>query len=343
LVNYPEEGYGPVGFPEHINPLTGLEVAEPAVLDRRPIAVKITNGPRSVRPQFGLSLTDHVFEYYQEAGTTRFNAIFYGQDAEYVGPIRSARFTDVDIVHMYKCVFAYGSADARVLWRLFNTGYGKQYVSISYEPCPPTLESPTCRTDPDVYNSLMSNTSLLSQHISDRRIFNGRQNLDGLVFKAPAPDGGTGGNSLTIRYSSGSYHRWAYDTLQGHYLRFQDAVDDYSNGNGEIYEPLLDQLTEEQISAENVIVIFARQTYFIEKPEMWEINLLGSGNAYVFRDGQLYETIWVRESKESLLQIKYADGSRFPLKPGNTWFQILGTASSVYYDGPNWRIVHMMP
>jgi hypothetical protein len=343
LDNYPPEGYGPVGFPDHINPLTGLEVSDPDLLERRPVAVKITNGPRSVRPQYGLSLADHVFEYYQEAGSTRFNAIFYGQDAEYVGPIRSARFADEHIVHIYKSVFAYGSADARVLWRLFDTGYGKRFVSISDNPCPPTLESPTCRTDPEVYNSLMSNTALLSQHISERRIDNSRQNLDGLVFMAPAPEGGTGGNSLTIRYSSGFYNRWVYDPLQGHYTRFQDAVDDYTNGNSEIYEPLLDMLTGEQISAENVVVIFARQTYFTQQPEMWEIQLLGSGNAYVFRDGNLYEMIWVRESEESLIQIKYADGSRFRLKPGKTWFQILGTSSSVFYDGPNWRIVHMMP
>jgi hypothetical protein len=343
LDNYPPEGYGPVDFHEHINPLTGLEVSDLALLERRPVAVKITNGPRSVRPQYGLSLADHVFEYYQEAGSARFNAIFYSQDAEYVGPIRSARFADVHIVHMYKSVFAYGSADARVLWRLFNTGYGKRFVSISDNPCPPTLESPTCRTDPEVYNSLMSNTALLSQHISERRIDNGRQNLDGLIFMAPAPEGGTVGNSLTVRYSSGFYNRWVYDPFQGDYTRFQDAVDDYTNGNSEIYEPLLDQLTGEQISADNVIVIFARQTYFTQQPEMWEINLLGSGNAYVFRDGKLYEMIWVRESKESLIQIKYADGSRFPLKPGVTWFQILGTSSSVFYDGPNWRIVHMMP
>ncbi len=40
LANYPDAGYGPVKFPENINPLTGLLVENPEILDRRPVAVK---------------------------------------------------------------------------------------------------------------------------------------------------------------------------------------------------------------------------------------------------------------------------------------------------------------
>ena len=36
LADYPEEGYGPMEFPEDINPLTGLPVEDPTILDRRP-------------------------------------------------------------------------------------------------------------------------------------------------------------------------------------------------------------------------------------------------------------------------------------------------------------------
>ena len=45
------------------------------------------NLPRNHRPKYGLSAADLVYEYYTEAGTTRFIALFYGQDAETVGPI----------------------------------------------------------------------------------------------------------------------------------------------------------------------------------------------------------------------------------------------------------------
>ena len=80
---YPDEGFGSTDFPIDINPLTGLST-DPTFLDRRPILVKVSNLPRDVRPQSGLSRADIVYEYYTEEGTTRFIAIYYSQDAEQV-------------------------------------------------------------------------------------------------------------------------------------------------------------------------------------------------------------------------------------------------------------------
>src|SRR5688572_23272367 len=48
------------------NPLTGLPVNIPSLLERRPIAIKVGNSPDYVRPQSGLSLADVVYEYYIE-------------------------------------------------------------------------------------------------------------------------------------------------------------------------------------------------------------------------------------------------------------------------------------
>jgi len=53
--------------PPVINPLTGLPQADPSLLERRPMAIKIANYTRYVRPQSGLTLADQVFEYYIEA------------------------------------------------------------------------------------------------------------------------------------------------------------------------------------------------------------------------------------------------------------------------------------
>ena len=49
-----------------------VTVADAALLDRRPIAIKVSQFPRRVRPQSGLSLADLVFEHYAEAGVTQF-------------------------------------------------------------------------------------------------------------------------------------------------------------------------------------------------------------------------------------------------------------------------------
>ena len=285
LDNYPAEGYGPMHFPEDINPLTGLPVEDPSLLDRRPIAVKISNGPRGVRPQWGLSFADHVYEYYHEGWRTRFNAIFYGRDAELAGPIRSARFADEHFIHMYKAFFAYGSADAPVLWRLFDTGLGKRFASISDSPCPPTADFPLCRTDPNGYNHLITNTAILSEHFTEKHIDNSRQYLDGLFFLADPPEIGCDtGNSVTIRYSQSFYNRWDYDRGYGQYVRYQDIIDDSSGGSGEAFEVLTDQLSGEPIRADNVVVLFASHNAYSRSPEMWEINLISYGKAILFRE-----------------------------------------------------------
>src|SRR5690554_6309566 len=62
----PTARYGPA-----YNPLTGLEVDDPALLQRRPLAAKISNAPEIVRPQAGISQADMVFEHYTEGSLTR--------------------------------------------------------------------------------------------------------------------------------------------------------------------------------------------------------------------------------------------------------------------------------
>ena len=79
------------------------------------MAIKVTNFPRSVRPQYGLTLADHVYEYYLENLITRFIGVFYGNDASRVGPVRSGRFFDEHIVRMYKAIFVFAYADDRVV------------------------------------------------------------------------------------------------------------------------------------------------------------------------------------------------------------------------------------
>ena len=103
--------FGPNNFPEGINPLTGLQVSNPENLNRRPVAVKIQIFPRGQRPPFGVNSADIVFDYYQNNGITRFHSIFYGENVDQAGPIRSARLFDGQLIKMYKSIFAFGGAD----------------------------------------------------------------------------------------------------------------------------------------------------------------------------------------------------------------------------------------
>jgi len=341
LANYPEEGYGPVDFPENINPLTGLPVEDPTILDRRPVAVKISNYPRDIRPQWGLSVADQVFEYYHEGGLTRFHAIFYGNDTSEAGPIRSARFPDDQLIQAYKSVFAFGSADYRVRNLLFSSSYADRLASVSDKPCPPDVNYPTCRIDPNQWNHLMTDTSILSQHFTEQGVSNSRQYLDGLRFNKTAPSDGEIGNSLIVRFSSDDYHKWVYDVATGKYQRYHDAATD--SGNGETYELLTDRYNDQVVAANNVVVLFAPYSFYSRQPEMIQINLIGFGKALVFRDGQAYSANWARVNSEEIISITYEDGSRFSLKPGNTWFEIVGQTSPIQQESPDWRVQFQTP
>jgi len=341
LEGYPPEGYGPINFPANINPLTGLIVPDPTLLDRRPISIKISNYPRGIRPQWGLSLADHVFEYYHEGGLTRFNAIFYSKDADQIGPIRSARFSDKDIVEMYKAFFAYASADWRVRTRLSYSNFTDRMATITDYPCPPTAVYPLCRIDQDTWNHLVTNNEVLYQHFVDKGILNNLQNLDGLFFNVPLPTGGQPANSVVVRYSYGSYHKWLYDPISGKYTRQWDIAD--AEEGQETFEPAIDRLNGQPIMADNVIILLAQHQYFSVSPEMIQIPFDRFGKAYVFREGQVYLINWGRLADSELLFLAYDNGNRFPLKPGNSWFEVIGSSSQVRGESPDWRFQFFTP
>jgi hypothetical protein len=335
---YPQEGMGPTGFAADVNPLTGLKVENPALLERRPLAVKVSNLPRNVRPQFGLSLADIVFEYYTEQGSTRFVAVYLGKDAETVGSIRSARFFDANVVRMYKAILAFGSGDIRVRDRLYNAEYASRLVSEFPAGCPPM-----CRFEPNGVNYLVTNTIDLSQYVTQIGVPNGRQDLDGMYFKLEAPEGGLPGTRAFIHYSGAIYNRWDYDPATGKYARWSETVDNVAGPEGEAYAPLTDRLTNQPIAVDNLLVILVPHEYFSRQPEMIDMPFGGSGTAYLFRDGQVYDVLWQRPTPDSVLSLTLADGTPFPFKPGNTWVEVMGAYTQVTQDGSDWRFMFQIP
>ncbi len=318
------QAYGPDNFPSDVNPLTGLRVADPTLLDRRPLSVKVQTFPRGQRPPFGVSLADLVFDYYQNNGLTRLHAVFYGQNADRVSPIRSARLFDRHPVRMYKSILAFGGADRRILNTLVNSEFANRLVLEGARNCPPM-----CRIDPNGFNYLSTNTAELSKYADENGIDNTRQDLNGMTFDPQVPVGGASGAQLFTRYSISAYVRWDYDRANGNYLRFQDTQED--TGQGEAYAPLMDGLTNQQITANNVLVLYVLHEYIYKSgnSEIVDIKLEGSGDGYAFRDGQVYAITWNRPGPDSLVTFTLKDGRPFPLKPGNTWFQIIGQSSKM--------------
>ncbi|MDY0126032.1 MAG: DUF3048 domain-containing protein, partial [Anaerolineaceae bacterium] len=76
-----QEVIGPVTYPEGVNPLTGLKVADPSLLRRRPVIMKVSNHLIDYQAHWGLSSADIVFDYYIGWGSDRYAALYYGQDS----------------------------------------------------------------------------------------------------------------------------------------------------------------------------------------------------------------------------------------------------------------------
>jgi hypothetical protein len=331
---------GPDNFPSDVSPLTGLQVDDPSLLDRRPLSIKVQTFPRGQRPPYGVSLADLVFDYYQNNGLTRLHAVFYSQDAERVSPIRSARLFDRHPVRMYGSILAFGGADQRILNTLVNSDFASRLVLEGANNCPPM-----CRLDPNGFNYLTTNTAELSAYADENDIDNTRQNLNGMTFDPQIPSGGEAGQQLYTRYSISSYVRWDYDDTNGEYLRFQDTQED-TTGQSEGYAPLLDGLTNQQIAADNVLVLYVLHEYVFKSgnSEIVDIKLEGSGKGYAYRNGQRFEITWNRSAPDALVTFSLSEGSLYPLKPGNTWFQIIGQSSTMQtVDGGALRFVSIIP
>lgn len=327
---------GPTNFPPNVDPLTGHAVSTPSLLDRRPLAVKIQMFPRNQRPPWGISFADIVYDYYQNDGLTRLHAIFYGNDAATVGPIRSARLLDNRLIHMYKSIFAFGGADQRILNVMLNSDYFDRLIVQG-------SSSPLYRQDPNGANYLLTSTQKMKEYIDGKGVSDTRQNLDGMRFQLQPPAGGQAASQVFVRYSISAYVRWDYDAKTGSYLRFVDTQED--TGQGEAYAQLVDRLNNQPITAENVVVVYATHDDYLKngKYNIVDILLDTSGPAFIFRDGQAYEVRWYRPQRDSVLSLTDQNGNLFPFKQGKTWFQVIGQSSQFGHDAGAWRFQNRIP
>ena len=332
-------GIGPGHYPTGVNPLTGLKVDEPALLERRPLLVQVENLPRDHRPQWGLSRADLVFESYTEFGTTRFSALYYGAEAERVGPVRSARFFDVNLVRMYKAIFAFGGAYKDVYDRLKASEFTDRLVVEETANCPPM-----CRYQTNGANLLVTSTRELTRYARQKGIEDDRQDLEGMSFLGFTATTGQPVDQIFLRFSGAVYNRWDYDASTGRWLRFVDTMDDLYQSH-EIYAPLTDRLTGQQIAADNLVVLLAPYQYLIQTPttEVLDIAFAGTGAAYAFRDGQGVALQWLRPAQDAVISLAYQDGSPYPFKPGQTWFEVMGVSTHLTQRGSAWRFAFSTP
>ncbi len=298
------------------NPLTGETEADPADLQRRPIAVKIANAPADyTRPQAGLNDADIIFEHWTEGAVTRFTAIFYDTIPPNVGPVRSARLIDMELPAMYDAMLAFSGASVGVNQKLNASDFGNRLLRAA---------------DPGFYRT--GDTSKPFEHTLYIRMDQLWETVaaKGLntpptfgtynAFSEVPPAGGAPASTVFIDYKTEKVE-WRWDAAIGKYRRWMD------------FKEHLDANTEEQVTAANVIFL---TPYHVNDANICEqindgvcaalsieIQLWGSGPAVVFRDGQQFDVTWHREGRNDMLTFTDAAGAPFPLQIGNTWVQLV--------------------
>ena len=325
---------GPDNFPDNVNPLTGLVVEDPTNLDRRPVFVKVANYPPSGRPHAGLSFADMVFEYYIGYGSNRFIAMFYGQDSTQIGPVRSGRLVDPQLVNMYQGILGFEGAYVTILDYIQDI-LGNRALNGVVGLCPAI-----CDDGRGIVTSVFADSQALTSLADQRGVDNERYDLNGMIFDQNIPQAGEAGQQATVLYANLNRGEWRFDEESGQYLRW---IEDTTGEDLEMI-PLVDRTTEEQLAFSNVAVIFAYHNEIT--PSMHDIDIWGNTSgrrAVIFRDGQAYDVNWSAPLNSQPIRFFDEEGNIFPLKPGNTWVVIMGINSGVSEEEGVWTFNFGIP
>lgn len=310
-------------FPLDVNPLTGEKMESAEVLDRIPIAIKVSNSPE-VRPQSGLNSADLVFEHFAEGNITRFTAVFYGKEPKQVGSVRSGRLIDLEIPAMYGALFGYSGSSAGVKERIRNSDLFPTYIAAPDFGVGQPYFYRVPQEGKAFEHTLFTDPAVLRQ-LADERGINKRPEFPRLMTFSETPlAGGTPINYFEIDYQSACKAGWTYDAASGRWQRSTAGVKQ------------TDYLTGEPLTAANVIIVYANHIETDILEDTWggghqsiQVQIWGSGPVLVFRDGVMQNGYWERIERNHMLTFWVSEGHPIPLKPGNTWLQMVPLGTTV--------------
>lgn len=285
-----ENGHGRDGSGDWLSPLTGLP-GEPGPV----LAVKIDNAPPA-RPHTGVEAADLVYVEEVEAGLSRLVAVFSGQLPDRVGPVRSARESDLELLRQF---------DEPAL--AFSGAQGGLLPLIDRAPLharPPGAAPDAYARDPGraaPHNLYLDPAELLAAAPEA-----GEVDDIGLAFGEP-PEGGSPVEEVEAGYASAGFaFRW--DEAAG---RWTVAMD------GE----------ETELTASTVVLqrVTVRPSDFGDGAGAVSpyTETVGSGGATVLRDGREWPARWSRPSERSGTEFETEDGEAFPFAPGQVWVVLL--------------------
>lgn len=315
-VNRPVRQQPPAGRSQvtgDINPLTGLPI-DPARLAQRIFIARYGNEP-AVRASYGIGAADLVFEeLMDDLNTTRFTSVWLGGDAPQIGPLRSFRSTTIQVAQIFDApmassgavgpnqVFAYQAGIEDLDERCYSAPYFNNPNGGGYQ------------------NRVLTSSANLRNFLQNNGLNTGVK-VKPFAFSDTPPGGGQAANRVVIPYINRGFYEveWRYDPASGRYARFY----------GSARNPLLDGNTGQQVTASNVVIMEVQhdQTDLVEDVvNSYSVRTYIAGRegpATVIRDGVAIQGRWRALDAFSGLELVDAAGNPIPLKPGQTWFQVV--------------------
>jgi hypothetical protein len=295
-------------------PLTGVP-ASGSVPARPALAVKVDNYPQA-RPQSGLDQADIVFEEPVEGGITRLAAVFQCQSPSLIGPIRSARAVDLQILdQLSKPILVHVGGIDPVLSLLRNGN----------------LSAFDLRTHGSVVQILHSRFAPYNTYVSAAAgwglVPNDTTTPQPLFTYSSVPPTGTPVTSVHIPFTGTTNNTlWTWNAPSGHWLlSYSGRPATVANGG--------------QIATTNVVVQTVHVTYgpWLENDvgglEV-QSQMTGSGPLTVLRNGVAITGTWRRAALNAPTTLTATDGSPIALQPGQTWVEIVPSTVPVTTTSP---------
>lgn len=321
---------------------------------RRPLVAMIEN-TTDARPQSGLSSADVLYEAVAEGGVSRFTAVFYcgvaAQDT-IIGPVRSARTLFINLASEYNYpLYTHvggancGSSDPKTcntdkrvqaLEQINQYGWGGtkgndlNQFSIGFPTFWRDYErlGKTVATEHTMYSS----TEKLWKYAASVR---GWTNVapDGktqwkdkfvpLAFKDEVKEGDRGTVAKIAFGFWESYHdfdvTWTYDKATNMYAR--------ENG-GEVHK---DRDNDKQLTTKVVVVQFVKEVGPVDEHKHLFYDILSTGKALVFQDGNVTEATWTKKDREGRTTFVDSKGKKISFNRGRIIFEILPMDNKVTY------------
>jgi len=282
-------------------PLTGLPIDDPARAARPVLAVKIDNNARA-RPQVGLNQADIVFEELVERAS-RYVAVFQSRDSDPVGPVRSARTSDLNILANLGSMPLFANSGGNrgtmgLVHRAALVDVGHESASSGFFYRERSRRAP--------HNLFVKTSDLYTAAVPESKppeaFFDYRQPGEGPPPTAEAITG------VALDFDSNrSAFRWNPTT---------SSWDRELDGTPHVDDK------DVLVSPTNVITLFVDYGRSPADPGSPEARTVGEGEAWVFVGGQLVRGAWNRPSPADRYQLLDTAGQPIKLLPGTTWIAL---------------------